>query len=99
MMFLTQFLGKMGFRDHVSACPYIPQPGSNRGYDPAVLLESFDFDSTVLTRYGMQEGAKRGYNSQKRNALSTPLIAFINDLRLVANLWLCSGDTVSFIFI
>ena len=25
-----------------------------------------DFDSSVLTRYGVQEGAKRGYNPQKR---------------------------------
>jgi hypothetical protein len=55
-----------------------------------------DFDSSVLTRYGVQEGAKRGYNSQKRGRSSHhPLIAFINDLRLVANFWLRSGDTAS----
>jgi hypothetical protein len=39
---------------------------------------------------------KRGYNPQKRGHFSHhPLIAFINDLRLVANFWLRSGDTAS----
>ena len=55
-----------------------------------------DFDSSVLTRYGEQEGAKRGYNPQKPGRSSHhPLIAFVNDLRLVANFWLRSGDTAS----
>jgi hypothetical protein len=53
-----------------------------------------DFDSSVLTRYGNQEGAKRGYNPQKRGRSSHhPLIAFVNDVRLVANFWLRSGDS------
>ena len=168
MVFLKQYLDKMGFSGQVCTCDLLPQPGSNRGYSPSVLLESFvcsvwcgatrfihteltrsdralskifgwervpaqdaykrffskftqtdnlrvadyffrwlidnyqydnytiDFDSSVLTRYGNQEGAKRGYNPQKkgRNA-HHPLIAFINDLRLVANFWLRSGDTAS----
>ena len=55
-----------------------------------------DFDSSVLTRYGGQEGARRGYNPQKRGRASHhPLIAFVNGLRLVANFWLRSGDTAS----
>ena len=41
MVFLKQFLGKMGFSECVSACECLPQPGSNRGYRPSVLLESF----------------------------------------------------------
>ena len=168
MAFLKQFLTKMRFSEQVSACSDLPQPGSNRGYNPVVVLESFicsvwcgatkflhteltrgdralskifnwkivpgqdaykrffskftqtdnlrvadyffrwifdnyhydnftvDFDSSVLTRYGVQEGAKRGYNPQKKGRASHhPLIAFINDLRLVANFWLRSGDTAS----
>jgi hypothetical protein len=64
----------------------------NYNYDNFTL----DFDSSVLTRYGVQEGAKRGYNPQKKGRSSHhPLIAFINDLRLVANFWLRSGDTAS----
>jgi hypothetical protein len=168
MAFLKQFLDKMAFSEQVSACDFLLQPGSNRGYDLSVLLEAFvcsvwcgatrfihteltrsdralgqifkwervpaqdaykrffskfsqtdnlrvadyffrwiidsyhydnftlDFDSSVLTRYGTQEGAKRGYNPQKRGRASHhPLIAFVNDLRLVTNFWLRSGDTAS----
>ena len=55
-----------------------------------------DFDSTIITRYGKQEGAKKGYNPKKQGRDSHhPLLAFIADLRLVANVWLRSGDTGS----
>lgn len=38
-----------------------------------------DLDSIVITRYGEQEGAKKGYNPNKRGRLSHhPLIAFVN---------------------
>lgn len=57
---------------------------------------TLDFDSSVITRYGNQEGAKKGYNPNKRGRLSHhPLIAFINDVRLIANMWLRSGDSSS----
>lgn len=57
---------------------------------------TLDFDSSVITRYGKQEGAKKGYNPNKRGRPSHhPLIAFVNDVRLVANMWLRSGDTSS----
>jgi len=55
-----------------------------------------DCDSSVVTRYGDQQGAKKGYNPGKRGRKSHhPLIAFIGDIKLVANLWLRSGDTAS----
>jgi hypothetical protein len=168
MVFLRQFLDKMRFSEQVTSYDFLPQPGSNRGYSPSVLLEAFvcsvwcgatkfihteltrsdralsrifgwkrvpaqdaykrffskftqtdtlrvgdyffrwlinnyqydnftiDFDSSVLTRYGNQQGAKRGYNPQKKGRASHhPLLAFINDLRLVVNFWLRSGDTAS----
>ena len=41
MAFLKQFLDKMAFSEQVTACDYLPQPGSNRGYDISVLLEAF----------------------------------------------------------
>ncbi len=48
-----------------------------------------------MTRYGgQQEGAKKGYNPAKRGRPSHhPLIAFIADVKLVANMWLRSGNT------
>ncbi len=57
---------------------------------------TLDVDSSVITRYGEQEGSKRGYNPAKRGRKSHhPLFAFINDVRMVANCWNRSGDTSS----
>jgi hypothetical protein len=57
---------------------------------------TLDIDSTVMTRYGDQQGAHKGYNPKKRGRNSHhPLIAFIDDVKLVANMWLRSGDSSS----
>lgn len=57
---------------------------------------TLDIDSSVMTRYGNQEGAKKGYNPAKRGRLSHhPLIAFVNYVKLVANMWLRSGNSSS----
>ena len=49
---------------------------------------TLDVDSSVITRYGQQEGAKRGYNPEKKGRNSHhPLFAFVNDIRMVANCW------------
>jgi len=57
---------------------------------------TLDIDSSVMTRYGEQEGAKKGYNPNKKGRASHhPLIAFIADVKLVANMWLRSGNTSS----
>ena len=167
MVFLRQILDRLNFRQMVEGQPDLPVPGSNRGYDPATILEGFmasiwcganrflhteitrhdptlgkifgwkrtpaqdtykrffakftpasqhrvsehlykwmfdqvkfdnftlDCDSTVLTRYGNeQEGSKKGYNPKKPGRLSHhPLMAFVSDVKMVANLWLRSGNT------
>jgi len=55
-----------------------------------------DFDSTVMTRYGEQEGSKVGYNPQKPGRASHhPLIAFLAETRMVINAWLRAGNTVA----
>lgn len=57
---------------------------------------TLDIDSTIMTRYGEQEGAKKGYNPIKRGRNSHhPIIAFVNDVRMVANFWLRSGNASS----
>lgn len=57
---------------------------------------TLDIDSSVMTRYGVQEGSKKGYNPNKKGRPSHhPLIAFIADVKLVANMWLRSGNTSS----
>jgi hypothetical protein len=168
MVFLKQMLKKTGFRELVDQNTDLPQPGSNRGYKTATVIEGFitsiwcgsnrflhtevtrhdtalakifdwknapgqdtykrffskftqaknhavsqyfyawifdnfkfdnftlDIDSSVMTRYGVQDGAKKGYNPAKKGRPSHhPLIAFIADVKLVANMWLRSGDTAS----
>lgn len=46
-----------------------------------IKIESdwLSFDSTIITRYGTQEGSKKGYNPNKRGRLSHhPLLGFLN---------------------
>jgi hypothetical protein len=55
---------------------------------------TLDMDSTVMTRYGEQQGAKVGYNPAKRGRKSHhPLMAFVAECRMVANVWLRPGNT------
>lgn len=57
---------------------------------------TLDLDSTVITRYGEQQGGAKGYNPQKPGRNSHhPLVAFVADVKLVANMWLRSGDAAS----
>jgi len=63
---------------------------SNLNFDNYAL----DLDSTVITRYGEQQGAAKGYNPKKRGRKSHhPLIAFVPDCRMIANFWLRPGNT------
>lgn len=56
---------------------------------------TLDVDSTVITRWGTQtQGASKGYNPKHHGRASHhPLLAFVSDWRLVANLWLRPGSS------
>lgn len=55
---------------------------------------TLDFDSTVIVREGNQEGAAKGYNPKRPGRLSHhPLLAFVSDVRMIANYWLRPGNT------
>jgi hypothetical protein len=55
---------------------------------------TIDLDSTVLTRYGHQEGSQRGYNPKHRGKRSHhPLMAFAAECRMVVSAWLRPGNT------
>lgn len=55
---------------------------------------TLDLDSTVLTRYGEQDGAEVGYNVSKPGRPShRPLMAFCEEGKLAVNGWLRSGNT------
>jgi hypothetical protein len=54
---------------------------------------TLDVDSTIFTRYGKQAGSARGYNPQKPGRNSQhPLLAFIEETKMVANFWLRAGN-------
>ncbi len=54
---------------------------------------TLDVDSTVKTVYGKQEGAAKGFNSQKKGARSYhPLLAFCSEMKLVVNSWFRTGS-------
>lgn len=162
---MKEMLDRIGMKG-VLAASGMPQPGSNRGYDPVTMMESFwvcvwaggvrfshtamvrfdealreifgwkrvgsvatftrffrrfgretvdgvfghlnrwfweqvapktitvDLDSSVMTRYGEQEGATVGYNPEKRGRRSHhPLFAFVADLRMVLHAWMRPGNT------
>jgi len=58
-----------------------------------IVEDTLNLDSSVLIRYGNQQGAKRGYNPTKRGRPSHhPLLAFLG-AGYVINVWNRSGDT------
>ena len=58
-----------------------------------ILEDNVNLDSSVLIRYGNQQGAKRGYNPKKRGRPSHhPLLAFLGT-GYVVNVWNRFGDT------
>lgn len=55
---------------------------------------TLDVDSSVIVRYGSQQGVARGYNPGKPGRGSHhPLLAFVAEPRMVANAWLRPGNT------
>lgn len=55
---------------------------------------TLDADSSIITRYGNQEGAEVGYNPKKHGRKSHhPLIAFLPDCKMIINFWLRSGKS------
>jgi hypothetical protein len=55
---------------------------------------TLDCDSSIRTRYGNQEGARKGYHPHKPGRHSHhPIMAFVAETKLVANFWLRSGNS------
>jgi Transposase DDE domain group 1 len=77
-------------------------PAQNAAFFPAMfrwLLERhppgrcmLDLDSTLLQRFGHQEGAEHGYNPTRRSGRAhRPLVAFLSQPVLVLHAWLRAG--------
>jgi len=62
----------------------------------SIKEDYLNFDSKVITRYGNQEGAAKGYNSKKKGRLSHhPILAFLNESKYVVNFWNREGSSSS----
>lgn len=73
-------------------------PEISKWFFDQIAFDNFtlDIDSSVITRYGNQEGSKKGYNPTKKGRNSHhPLFAFVNDIKMVVNCWNRSGNTSS----
>ena len=54
---------------------------------------TLDADSTVSMVYGNQEGAEKGFNSQKKGAKSYhPLLVFVSEIKLLYHTWFRTGS-------
>jgi len=61
-----------------------------------IKFHTIDIDSTVITRYGNQDGVEVGYNPRKPGRGSHhPLIAFAAEAKMVVQSWMRTGDSVS----
>lgn len=72
--------------------------GLNKWFFSQQTLDNvtLDLDSSVVTRYGEQEGSKRGFNPTKPGRCSHhPIMAFMAETRMVVNAWLRPGNTGS----
>lgn len=57
---------------------------------------TLDIDSTVVERFGEQEGARPGYNPRRRGGPTHhPILAGLAESRILLHAWLRSGNTAS----
>lgn len=89
----TRFFGRFGRIEVDNVFGYI-----NRWFWKKVnpITITLDLDSTVVTRFGEQEGSCLGYNPKKPGRPSHhPLMAFVADIRMVLHAWLRCANTAS----
>lgn len=58
-----------------------------------ITRDNLNLDSSVMTRYGNQEGAKKGYNPKKRGRPSHHSLIAFTGLGYIVNIWNRSGNT------
>lgn len=55
---------------------------------------TIDVDSTIITRYGTQDGVKRGYNPRKPGRGSHhPILAFAAEAKMIVQSWMRTGNS------
>lgn len=90
---LSRFFGKFSWKRNTEVFPRL-----QKWFFEQLRIDNMtlDLDSSVMTRYGEQEGANVGYNPKKPGRASHhPLIAFMAEMRMVVNAWMRPGNTSS----
>jgi len=83
---IGQRLKKLGQRGSVIFQEYTFEKVKDWIRESKLTEITIDCDSTVQTVYGNQQGAAKGYNSEKRGSKSYhSLLAFISELKIVVN--------------
>jgi len=60
----------------------------------AIEKITVDIDTTILSRYGTQQGVEKGYNPRKKGRGSHhPIMAFASELKMVLNGWMRTGNS------
>lgn len=87
---LTRYLGNF----LPSQTEHLQQVLTRRVFELLPLRrEVLDLDSTVITRYGKQEGSVKGYNPKKKGASShQPLLAMFAGTKTIPHAWLRAGS-------
>lgn len=89
----SRFFSKYDFEDNDKIFPAL-----QKWWFEQFELDKYtiDLDSTVLTRYGTQDGVEVGYNPGKKGRGSHhPLMAFVAELNMVANAWMRTGNSAA----
>lgn len=89
----SRFFRKYGMEDNDRIFPQLQKEWFAQ---MALDKHTIDLDSTVITRYGQQEGVEKGYNPQKHGRGSHhPLMCFSAELKMVVNAYMRSGDSTA----
>lgn len=89
---LTHIISTNSHKPSISACSVNCSDGSFS----ELLFDNYtlDFNSTVMVREGNQEGTAKGYIPKCLDCPEHhPLLAFVSDVRMIANYWLRPGNT------
>jgi hypothetical protein len=95
---LTRFFGRLGsWQKSAALAEGLWQYQFERVIPWQKVGEDYlSFDTTVVVRYGQQEGARKGPNPKKKGRPSHhPILAFLNRSGYLVNLWNRSGNTGS----
>ena len=91
---ISNRIRRFGIKQNCELMDVIGNTSSKVHQKLGTRADILDLDSTVKTVYGNQEGTGKGYNPEKKGAMSYhPLMGFLNSTRECILSWLRPGNT------